>query len=191
MLGTGDLGHVDADGLLHVNGRADDMMVSGGENVFPRPVEELLAKLPQVREVAVIGVPDPEFGERLAAYLVLHPGRELDADEVREYVRHYLARFSVPRDVRLPQRELPRTATGKVHPPAIGSRQRLARMSRRQCDPAVSSVYPCHERICGCPGLVQVSSGRGRAEDPATGGDATRRHWPTAVPACISPRPRP
>ncbi|HCT75515.1 MAG TPA: acyl-CoA synthetase [Micromonosporaceae bacterium] len=115
LLGTGDLGHVDSDGLLHVDGRADDMVVSGGENVFPRPVEELLAKLPQVREVAVIGVPDAEFGERLAAYLVLHPGHYLDDAEVREYVRHYLARFSVPRDVHF-LNELPRTATGKVIP---------------------------------------------------------------------------
>jgi acyl-CoA synthetase (AMP-forming)/AMP-acid ligase II len=115
LLGTGDLGHFDVDGLLFVDGRADDMIVSGGENVFPRPVEELIAQLPQVREVAVIGVSDPAFGQRLAAYLVLHPGERLDADSVREYVRHYLARYCVPRDVIfLP--ELPRTATGKVIP---------------------------------------------------------------------------
>ena len=120
LLGTGDLGHVDSVGLLYVDGRADDMVVSGGENVFPSPVEELLAKLPQVREVAVIGVADAEFGQRLAAYLVLHPGQRLEADEVREYVRHYLARFSVPRDV-LFLDELPRTATGKVIPRALRS----------------------------------------------------------------------
>ncbi|GIH09862.1 fatty-acyl-CoA synthase [Rhizocola hellebori] len=120
LLGTGDLGHIDGDGLLYVDGRADDMVVSGGENVFPRPVEELLAKLPQVREVAVIGVPDADFGQRLAAYLVLHPGQRLEADEVREYVRHYLARFSVPRDV-LFLEELPRTATGKVIPRVLRS----------------------------------------------------------------------
>ena len=115
LLGTGDLGHLDSHGLVYVDGRADDMVVSGGENVFPRPVEELLAGLPQVREVAVIGVADAEFGQRLAAFIVLHPGQVLDADEVREYVRHYLARFSVPRDVHF-MRELPRTATGKVIP---------------------------------------------------------------------------
>ncbi|HEX6681285.1 MAG TPA: AMP-binding protein [Candidatus Limnocylindrales bacterium] len=115
LLGTGDLGHVDSHGLVYVDGRADDMVVSGGENVFPRPVEELLAQLPQVREVAVIGVTDAEFGQRLAAFVVLHPGQVLDADEVREYVRHYLARFSVPRDVHFLY-ELPRTATGKVIP---------------------------------------------------------------------------
>lgn len=115
LLGTGDLGHVDAHGLVHVNGRADDMVVSGGENVFPRPVEELLAQLPQVREVAVVGVPDAEFGQRLAAHLVLHHGQQLTGDEVREYLRHYLARFSVPRDVYFLD-ELPRNATGKVIP---------------------------------------------------------------------------
>jgi acyl-CoA synthetase (AMP-forming)/AMP-acid ligase II len=115
LLGTGDLGHFDGDGLLYVDGRADDMIVSGGENVFPRPVEELIAQLPQVREVAVIGVPDASFGQRLAAYVVLHQGEVLDADAVREYVRHYLARYCVPRDVFF-LRELPRTATGKVIP---------------------------------------------------------------------------
>ncbi|NUR50830.1 MAG: AMP-binding protein [Hamadaea sp.] len=115
LLGTGDLGHFDEQGLLYVDGRADDMIISGGENVFPRPVEELIGQLPQVREVAVVGVPDAEFSQRLAAYVVLHPGEQLDPDSVREYVRHYLARFCVPRDVVF-LRELPRTATGKVIP---------------------------------------------------------------------------
>jgi acyl-CoA synthetase (AMP-forming)/AMP-acid ligase II len=113
MLGTGDLGHLDSDGLLFVGGRQDDMIVSGSENVFPSDVEDLLAGLPQVREVAVVGVPDPEYGQRLAAYLVLHPGETLDAAAVREYVRHYRARFSVPRDVWFVS-DLPRNATGKV-----------------------------------------------------------------------------
>ncbi|HEX8628570.1 MAG TPA: AMP-binding protein [Catenuloplanes sp.] len=113
LLGTGDLGHIDGDGLLFVAGRDDDMIVSGGENVFPSEVENLLADLPQVREVAVIGVPDAQYGQRLAAYLVLHPGETLDADAVREYVRRYRARFCVPREVIfLPH--LPRNATGKV-----------------------------------------------------------------------------
>jgi acyl-CoA synthetase (AMP-forming)/AMP-acid ligase II len=112
LLSTGDLGHVD-DGLLFVDGREDDMIISGGENVFPSEVEDLLAGLPQVREVAVVGVSDTEFGQRLAAYLALHPGERLDADAVREYVHHFLARFSVPRDVYFVQ-ALPRNATGKV-----------------------------------------------------------------------------
>ncbi|MDH6465102.1 acyl-CoA synthetase (AMP-forming)/AMP-acid ligase II [Micromonospora sp. A200] len=113
LLDTGDLGRINADGLLFVDGRADDMIVSGGENVFPSEVEDLLARLPQVREAAVIGVPDPEYGQRLAAFLGLHPGEVLDPEAVREYVRHYLARFSVPRDV-IFVKYLPRNATGKV-----------------------------------------------------------------------------
>ena len=113
LLDTGDLGHVDGDGLLFVDGREDDMIVSGGENVFPSEVENLLAELPQVREVAVVGVPDAEFGQRLAAYIALHPGEKLDPDAVREYVRRYRARFSVPRDVTFVP-FLPRNATGKV-----------------------------------------------------------------------------
>ncbi|MGK5737542.1 AMP-binding protein [Micromonospora sp. URMC 103] len=113
LLDTGDLGRLTADGLLFVDGRADDMIVSGGENVFPSEVENLVAQLPQVREAAVIGVPDPEYGQRLAAFLALHPGETLDPDAVREYVRHYLARFSVPRDVVF-VKYLPRNATGKV-----------------------------------------------------------------------------
>ncbi|MER6755552.1 AMP-binding protein [Micromonospora echinofusca] len=113
LLDTGDLGRLDADGLLFVDGRADDMIVSGGENVFPSEVEDLIARLPQVREAAVIGVPDPRYGQRLAAFLALHPGETLDPEAVREYVRHYLARFSVPRDVVF-VKYLPRNATGKV-----------------------------------------------------------------------------
>jgi acyl-CoA synthetase (AMP-forming)/AMP-acid ligase II len=112
LLSTGDLGHAD-DGLLFVDGREDDMIISGGENVFPSEVENLLAGLPQVREVAVVGVRDQEYGQRLAAYLSLHPGEQLDADAVRGYVRHYLARYCVPRDVYYVP-SLPRNATGKV-----------------------------------------------------------------------------
>ncbi len=113
LLATGDLGHLDAAGRVFVDGREDDMIVSGGENVFPSEVENLLADLPQVREVAVIGVPDPEYGRRLAAYVVLHPGAPLGADEVRDHVRRHRARFCVPRDVVFLE-SLPRNATGKV-----------------------------------------------------------------------------
>ena len=115
LLATGDLGHVDSRGFVFVDGRDDDMVVSGGENVFPRPVEELIGSFPEVREVAVVGVPDSDFGQRLAAYVVLRTGRRLSSDEVRTRVRQRLARFSVPRDVHFVP-ELPRTATGKVAP---------------------------------------------------------------------------
>ncbi|MDG4821959.1 AMP-binding protein [Asanoa sp. WMMD1127] len=113
MLSTGDLGFVDSAGLLTVSGRADDMVISGGENVFPSAVEDLLSTLPGVREAAVVGVPDAEFGQRLAAFVVTHDGVTLTADEVRDYVRRVGARFAVPRDVRFVT-ELPRTTTGKV-----------------------------------------------------------------------------
>ena len=113
LLATGDVGHLDSAGRVFVDGREDDMIVSGGENVFPSEVENLLADLPEVREVAVIGVPDDAYGQRLAAYLVLHPGTALDEEGVRDHVRQYRARFCVPRDVVfLPA--LPRNATGKI-----------------------------------------------------------------------------
>ncbi|MGW5317000.1 AMP-binding protein [Nocardia thailandica] len=113
MLDTGDLGYLDAEGRLFVAGRDDEMIISGGENVFPRPVEEALAYLPQVTDVAVVGVPDREFGQRLAAFLVKHEGSGLDSDMVRSYVRNRLSRFSVPRDVTFMQ-SLPRGETGKI-----------------------------------------------------------------------------
>ena len=89
------------------------MIVSGGENVFPLEVEDLLARLPQIREVAVFGVPDDEYGQRLAAYVVLSPGALINATEIRDYVHGHLARFCVPRDV-IYLDALPRNATGKV-----------------------------------------------------------------------------
>jgi len=115
LMATGDVGRLDADGLLHLAGRDDDMIVSGGENVFPREVEDVLAGEAEVAEVAVVGVDDEEFGQRLAAYVVLRTGATLSEEEVRARVRGRLARFSVPRDVVFLD-ELPRNATGKVVP---------------------------------------------------------------------------
>ncbi|MGY0498663.1 AMP-binding protein [Nocardia sp. FBN12] len=113
MLDTGDLGYLDAGGRLFVAGRDDEMIISGGENVFPRPVEEALAHLPQISEVAVVGVPDREFGQRLAAFVVKREGAGLDSDMVRTYIRNRLSRFSVPRDVTFLS-ALPRGETGKI-----------------------------------------------------------------------------
>ncbi|MCW2722783.1 AMP-binding protein [Pseudonocardia sp.] len=113
LMGTGDVGRIDADGLLHLTGRADDMIVSGGENIHPGPVEELLAARPEVREAAVTGVDDEDYGQRLAAFVVLAEGAQVDADDVRGWVRGELSRFAVPRDVEFVA-ELPRNATGKV-----------------------------------------------------------------------------
>jgi acyl-CoA synthetase (AMP-forming)/AMP-acid ligase II len=113
LMSAGDVGHFDAEGRLFIDGRDDDMIVSGGENVFPGEVEDLLAGHEAIAEVAVFGVPDEEFGERLAAVIVRRAGTELDADGVRAFVRDNLAAYKVPRDVEFVD-ELPRTATGKV-----------------------------------------------------------------------------
>ena len=112
-MSTGDVGHFDAAGRLFIDGRDDDMIVSGGENLFPGEVEELLITHPAVDEAAVIGVDDDEFGKRLAAFVVLRPGRLLTEDELREFVKENLARYKVPRDVTFLD-ELPRNPTGKV-----------------------------------------------------------------------------
>jgi acyl-CoA synthetase (AMP-forming)/AMP-acid ligase II len=113
LMATGDTGRVDADGRLFVVGRADEMIVSGGENVYPREVEDLLALHPDVDDVAVVGAPDPEFGQRLVAFVVRRPGSTIDGDALKEHVRRNLARFKVPRAVEFVD-ELPRNPTGKV-----------------------------------------------------------------------------
>ncbi|MEO6021012.1 MAG: AMP-binding protein [Knoellia sp.] len=112
LVSTGDMGH-EVDGLFYVDGRDDDMIVSGGENVYPMEVESLLIDHPAVREVTVVGVPDPEFGTRLAAFIALQQGSELTVDEVKAYVTAHRARHCVPREVVFLD-ELPRNATGKV-----------------------------------------------------------------------------
>jgi fatty-acyl-CoA synthase len=113
MVCTGDVGHFDGDGLLFIDGRDDEMIVSGGENVFPAEVESLLIQRPDVLDVAVIGVDDEEFGKRLRAYVVPAPGAAPDAAAIKAYVKANLARYKVPRDVVF-LGELPRNATGKV-----------------------------------------------------------------------------
>ena len=113
LVGTGDLGHFDDNGLLFIDGRADDMIISGGENVFPSEVENLIARHYQVKDVAVVGVPDRDFGQRLRAFVVPIPGSGLVPDEITEYVRASLARHKIPREVVLVD-QVPRNATGKV-----------------------------------------------------------------------------
>ncbi|MGI5203769.1 AMP-binding protein [Spirillospora sp. CA-108201] len=121
LTGSGDLGHFDAAGRLFIDGRADDMIVSGGENVFPGEVENLLGGHPDVAEASVAGVDDERFGQRLAAHVVRNPGAAVTEDDLKEYVRAHLARYKVPREIRF-VRELPRTSTGKVRRRAPGGR---------------------------------------------------------------------
>jgi acyl-CoA synthetase (AMP-forming)/AMP-acid ligase II len=113
LMSTGDVGRMDGAGRLFVDGRDDEMIVSGGENVFPREVEDLLADHEGIEEAAVIGVDDAEFGQRLKAFVVAREGSGLDEEAVKEYVKHNLARYKVPREVVFME-ELPRNATGKV-----------------------------------------------------------------------------
>jgi fatty-acyl-CoA synthase len=113
LVSSGDLGRFDADGRLFVEGREDEMIVSGGENVFPGEVEDAIAMLDGVHEVAALGVPDADFGQRLRAFVVCAEGTTLTEDQVRAHVRANLARFQVPRDVVFVA-ALPRNATGKV-----------------------------------------------------------------------------
>jgi len=110
---SGDVGRMDADGRLYVVGRDDDMIVSGGENVYPVEVERAIGELPAVREVVVVGVDDEAFGQRLAAYVVPTQPEAVVPDDVRAHVKARLAGYKVPRDVVLLD-ELPRNASGKV-----------------------------------------------------------------------------
>ena len=113
LLSSGDVGHFDEDGCLFIDGRDDEMIVSGGENVFPREVEDVLSDHDAIDEAAVIGVDDEKFGQRLKAFVVTTGGKDLDEDAVKAHVKENLARYKVPRDVEFLD-ELPRNPTGKV-----------------------------------------------------------------------------
>ncbi|HWH28055.1 MAG TPA: AMP-binding protein [Mycobacteriales bacterium] len=113
LVATGDVGRLDDEGRLTVLGRDDDMVVIGGENVYPSQVEEVLHAHPSVSDVAVVDVPDEQWGARLVAHVVPAAGAQVDEKELQERVRTELARFAVPREVRVVD-ELPRNATGKV-----------------------------------------------------------------------------
>ncbi|HEY0402355.1 MAG TPA: p-hydroxycinnamoyl-CoA synthetase, partial [Blastococcus sp.] len=118
---SGDAGSVDDEGFLYVRDRYKDMIISGGENVYPAEVESALLELDDVQEAAVIGVPDPTWGEVGLAVVVPAPGTAPDADELRTLLRARLAAFKVPRYVQLAD-ELPKTATGKVRKPDLRDR---------------------------------------------------------------------
>ncbi len=113
LMSSGDVGHFDQRGLLFIDGRDDEMIVSGGENVFPAEIEHLLAGHEAIVEAAAIGVDDDRFGQRLKAFVVVRDGSTLTEDEVRDYVRQNLANYKVPREVVFID-ELPRNPTGKV-----------------------------------------------------------------------------
>jgi fatty-acyl-CoA synthase len=113
LMSSGDVGHFDEGGRLFIDGRDDEMIVSGGENVFPREVEDLLAGHEDVHEVAVLGVDDDEWGQCLVAFVVLHDQGSITEDDMKDHVRVNLAKFKVPREIYVVD-DLPRNATGKV-----------------------------------------------------------------------------
>jgi len=113
LTSTGDVGRFDDTGRLYVEGRDDDMIVSGGENVFPAEVEDCLHQHPQVQDAAVVGVEDEKFGQALVAHVVLRNSNGTSADELRAHVKKQLANYKVPREIVLHD-ELPRNETGKV-----------------------------------------------------------------------------
>jgi acyl-CoA synthetase (AMP-forming)/AMP-acid ligase II len=113
FMASGDLGYVDEAGRLFVVGRDDEMIVSGGENVYPIEVERALAAHPAVAEASIIGVDDEQFGQRLVAFVVLRPGASATSDMLKQQVRENLANYKVPREIVVLD-ELPRNATGKI-----------------------------------------------------------------------------
>ena len=113
FMSSGDVGYLDDAGRLFVVGRDDEMIVSGGENVYPIEVEKTLAAHPEVAEASVIGVDDEQFGQRLAAFVVLNDGASATPDVLKQHVRENLANYKVPREITILD-ELPRSSTGKI-----------------------------------------------------------------------------
>ena len=112
-LHTGDLATVDADGYYKITGRSKDMIIRGGENVYPREIEEFLYTNPKVADVQVIGVPDQRFGEEIMAWVLLRAGQEATEEEIRDFCRGRIAHYKVPRYVKFVS-EFPMTVTGKI-----------------------------------------------------------------------------
>jgi fatty-acyl-CoA synthase len=110
---TGDLATMDEEGYVRIVGRIKDMIIRGGENVYPREIEEFLYTHPEVADVQVIGVPDERYGEELMAWIVLRPEATIDEDAVREFCRGKIAHFKVPRYIKFVD-AFPMTVTGKV-----------------------------------------------------------------------------
>jgi fatty-acyl-CoA synthase len=112
-MNTGDLGTMDRDGYLNIVGRIKDMVIRGGENIYPREIEEVLYLHPGVSAAQVVGVPDARMGEELVAWVIARDGMTLHASEIREFCQARIAHFKVPRYVMLTA-EFPLTVTGKV-----------------------------------------------------------------------------
>lgn len=110
---SGDMGRIDCNGYLYIVDRLKDMIITGGENVYPREVEELLYTCPEIQECAVIGLPDPEWGERITAFIIPAPGRTVDIAELKIFLKTHLSSFKVPKEFRLVE-TLPKSPAGKI-----------------------------------------------------------------------------
>jgi fatty-acyl-CoA synthase len=110
---TGDLATMDDEGYIRIVGRLKDMIIRGGENIYPREIEELLYTHPAIQDAQVIGVPDERFGEEVCAWVIVKEGATLEEESLREWCRERIARYKVPRYVRFVG-EFPLTVTGKV-----------------------------------------------------------------------------
>ena len=124
---TGDLAVIDGEGFCSITGRLTDMIIRGGENVYPREVEEFLFRHPKVSVVQVFGIPDPKYGEAVCAWVVPRPGADLTEEELQSYCRDGIAHFKIPRHFRFVD-ELPMTISGK--PQKFVMRERMVEMLR-------------------------------------------------------------
>jgi fatty-acyl-CoA synthase len=118
---TGDLATLDADGYCNIVGRVKDMLIRGGENVYPREVEEFLFRHPKVQAVQVFGVPDSKYGEEICTWIILKSGEHATEDEIRDFCRGQIAHYKIPRYIRFVD-EMPMTITGKVQKFAMRDR---------------------------------------------------------------------
>ena len=110
---TGDLATMDQEGFCNIVGRVKDMVIRGGENIYPREIEEYLYRHPRISDVQVFGVPDVKFVEELCAWIILKPGDQCSEEEIREFCRGQIAHYKIPRYIRFVE-EYPMTITGKV-----------------------------------------------------------------------------
>jgi fatty-acyl-CoA synthase len=110
---TGDVATIDAEGYCNIVGRIKDMVIRGGENIYPREIEEFLYRHPKIQDVQVFGVPDSRYGEELCAWIRVRPGESLEEDEVRAFCQDQIAHYKIPKHIRFVD-EFPMTVTGKI-----------------------------------------------------------------------------
>ena len=168
LMSTGDMGRFDRDGRLFIEGRDDEMIVSGGENVFPREVEDVLHRHKAVEDVALIGVKDPQYGQRLKAFVVKKKGASVTEEQLKAHVKSNLARYKIPRDVEFVT-SLPRNPTGKVLKRELVEREEKSAGKASSPKPAAASKAKSPAR------KPEVKKPRPRAKAATSRKAATRK----------------